>query len=134
VVQPNVATQVGDRPATSSKALLRLEKFTELFNIHFSGAPTEDPHDYLDHCHEVLRNMSIVETNRVDFAVFRMTGSAKTWWRDYMLTRPAGSPALTGSVLTTISGEIHPCHSERGLSKQFERLQQGSMTVTQYET
>lgn len=61
----------------SFEALLRLDKFTKLFLIHFSNAPSEDPHDFLDRCHEVLRNMGIVETNGVNFAVFQMTGSAK---------------------------------------------------------
>ncbi|XP_070036244.1 uncharacterized protein [Nicotiana tomentosiformis] len=79
----------------SSEALLRLDKFTKLFPVHFSGTPSEDPHDYLDRFHEVLWNMGIVETNEVDFAVFQMADSAKRWWRDSMLTRPGGSPTLT---------------------------------------
>ena len=61
----------------SSEALLRLDKFTKLFAVHFNGTPSEDPQDYLDRCHKVLRNMGIVETNGVDFAAFQMTGSAK---------------------------------------------------------
>nr|XP_009798968.1 PREDICTED: uncharacterized protein LOC104245098 [Nicotiana sylvestris] len=43
----------------------------------------------------VLQNMEIVETNGINFAAFQLSGSAKKWWRDYMLTRPVGSPALT---------------------------------------
>ncbi|XP_070035697.1 uncharacterized protein [Nicotiana tomentosiformis] len=39
--------------------------------------------------------MGIVESNGVDFVVFLMTGSAKRWWKDYIFTRPIGSPALT---------------------------------------
>ena len=70
VVQPVIATPIGDRPAMSFEALLRLDKFTKLFPVHFSGTPSEDPQDYLDRCHEVLRNMGIVETNEVNFAVF----------------------------------------------------------------
>lgn len=79
----------------SSEALWRLERFIKLFPVHFSGAPTGDPQEYLDSCHVVLRNMGIVETNGVDFAAYQTNGSAKKWWRDYLLTRPAGSPALT---------------------------------------
>ncbi|XP_070043159.1 uncharacterized protein [Nicotiana tomentosiformis] len=78
----------------SSEALWRLDRFTKLFPVYFSGASSEDPQDYLDSCHEVLRNMGIVETNGVDFAAFHLSGSAKKWWRDYVLTKPAGSPAL----------------------------------------
>jgi len=79
----------------SVDALWRLDRFTKLFTTTFSGASSEDPHDFLYSYHEVLRNMGIVETNGVDFATFRFCGSAKTWWRDYCLARPAGSPSLT---------------------------------------
>lgn len=95
VVQPVVTALTGDRPAMSSEAMLSLDKFTKLFVVHFRGASSEDPRDFLDHCHEVLRNMGIVETNGVDFAAFQMIGSARRWWRDYMLTTPVGSPTLT---------------------------------------
>nr|XP_016507713.1 PREDICTED: uncharacterized protein LOC107825378 [Nicotiana tabacum]XP_016507714.1 PREDICTED: uncharacterized protein LOC107825378 [Nicotiana tabacum] len=70
-VQPVVMAQAGDRPALSSEAMLRLDKFTKLFLVHFSGASSKDLQDFLDHCHEVLRNMGIVETNGVDFVVFQ---------------------------------------------------------------
>jgi len=54
----------------SSEALLRLDMFTKIFSIHFSGASSEDPQYYLDRFHQVLHDMGIVETNRVDFVVF----------------------------------------------------------------
>ncbi|XP_070021975.1 uncharacterized protein [Nicotiana sylvestris] len=59
----------------SSEALWRLDRFTKLFPVHFSDASSEDPQDYLDSCHEVLRNLGIVETNRVDFAAFHLLGT-----------------------------------------------------------
>ncbi|XP_070036919.1 uncharacterized protein [Nicotiana tomentosiformis] len=135
MVQLVIAAHVGDRLAMSSEALLRLDKFTKLFPIHFSGASSEDPHDYLDRCHEVLHNMGIVETNGVDSVVFQMTGSAKKWWRDYMLTRLAGSPALTWDLISQLFlKKFIPFPLREDYRKHFERLQQGSMTVTQYET
>ncbi|XP_070030026.1 uncharacterized protein [Nicotiana sylvestris] len=69
-------------------------QFIKLFTTTFGGTYSKDPRDYLDKCHEVLRNMGIMGTNRVDFATFSLSGSAKTWWRDYCLARLAGSPAL----------------------------------------
>ncbi|XP_070032689.1 uncharacterized protein [Nicotiana tomentosiformis] len=135
MVQPVVVAQAGDRPAMSSEDLLRLDKFTKLFPVHFSGATSEDPQDYLDCCHEVLRNMGIIETNGVDFAVFWMIGSAKRWWRDYMLTRPASSSALTWDQFSHLFLEkFIPVTLGEDYRKQFECLQQGSMTVTKYET
>lgn len=135
VLQLVVAAQAGDRPSMYSEALLRLDKLTKLFPVHFSSTPSEDPQDYLDRCHEVLWNMGIVETNRVDFAVFQMTVSAKRWWRDYMLTRPAGSPALTWEQLSQLFLEkfLHITLRE-DYRRQFKRLQHGNMTVTQYES
>ncbi|XP_070046984.1 uncharacterized protein [Nicotiana tomentosiformis] len=119
----------------SSEALLRLDKFTILFPVHFSGAPSEDPHDYLDRCYEVLQSLGIVETIGVDFAVFQMTGSSKRWWRHYMLIRPARSPALTWDQFSQLFLEkLIPVTLREDYRRQFERLQQGSMTVTQYET
>ncbi|XP_070054711.1 uncharacterized protein [Nicotiana tomentosiformis] len=99
------------------------------------GASYEDPQDFLDHFHEVLRNMGIVETNEVDFAAFQMTGSARKWWRDYMMTRPARSPAITWDQFSQLFLEkfIHVTQREE-YHMQFKRLQQGGMTVTQYET
>lgn len=54
----------------SSEGLMRLDKFTKIFPVQYSSAPSEDSQDYLDCCHEVLRNMGIIETNGVEFAVF----------------------------------------------------------------
>ncbi|XP_070046601.1 uncharacterized protein [Nicotiana tomentosiformis] len=114
---------------------MRLDKFTKLFPIHFSGAPFEDPQDYLDHCHEVLLNMGIVETNGVNFVVFQKTGSAKRWWRDYVLTRPYGSPSLTWDRFSQLFLEkFIPFTLREKYRRQFERLQWGGITVTQYET
>ncbi|XP_070034375.1 uncharacterized protein [Nicotiana tomentosiformis] len=118
-----------------SEALWRLDKFTKLFPDHFSGAPSEDPQECLDNCHEVLRNMNIVETNGVDFTAFQMNGSTKKWWRDYLLTRPAGPPALTSDQFSQLFLEkFLPITLREEHRRQFERLQQSSMTVTQYET
>ncbi|XP_070043181.1 uncharacterized protein [Nicotiana tomentosiformis] len=119
----------------SSKALWRLDRFTKLFPIHFSGVPSEDPQDYLDNYHEVLRNMSIVETNGVDFSALQMIGSAKKWWRDYLLTRPAGLPALTWDHFSQLFMEkFLPITLREERRCQFKRLQHVSMTITQYET
>ncbi|XP_070031979.1 uncharacterized protein [Nicotiana tomentosiformis] len=114
---------------------MRLDKFTKLFPIHFSGAPSEDPQDYLYYFHEVLCNLGIVETIGVDFVVFQMTGSTKRWWQDYVLNRPAGSPSLTWDQFSQLFLEkIIPFTLREVYRRQFERLQQGSMAVTQYET
>ncbi|XP_070049958.1 uncharacterized protein [Nicotiana tomentosiformis] len=135
VVQPVVAARADDGPAMSFEGLLRLDKFTKLFPVYFSGTPSEDPQDYLDRCHEVLRNMGIVKTNGVNFAVFQMTGSTKRWWKDFVSTRPAGSPALTWDQFSHIFLEkFLPIILRKDCHRHLERLQQGSMSLTQFET
>ncbi|XP_070004218.1 uncharacterized protein [Nicotiana sylvestris] len=78
--------------------------------------------------------MGILETNGVDFAAFQMIGSAKKWWRDYLLTRPVGSSALTWDQFSHLLLEkfLHVTTQEEK-RRQFEQLQQGSMIVTLYE-
>ncbi|XP_070004320.1 uncharacterized protein [Nicotiana sylvestris] len=141
VVQPTVAAhtgitaQAGDGAAMSSDALWRLDRFSKIITTTFSGTSSEDPQDFLFSCHEILRTMGIVETNGVDFCTFRLAGSAKTWWRDYCLSRPAGSPALTWDQFAELFLEkFLPVTQREALRRQFERLHQGSMIVTQYET
>ena len=64
-----------------------------------------------------------------------MTGSAKRLWIYYTLTRPVGSPALTWEQFSQLFLEkFLPITLREEFRKQFERLQQGSMTVTQYES
>ncbi|XP_070041222.1 uncharacterized protein [Nicotiana tomentosiformis] len=119
----------------SYKGLMRLDTFTKIFPIHFSGSPFEYPQDYLDHCHEVLRNIGIVKTNGADFVVFQMAGSAKRWWKDFERSRLDGSPPLTlDQFLQLFLEKFNPFTLREEYRKQFERLQQGCMSVIQYET
>ncbi|XP_070045219.1 uncharacterized protein [Nicotiana tomentosiformis] len=79
--------------------------------------------------------MGIIGTNEVNFVVFQMTGCAKGWWRDYVLTGPAGSPSLTWDQFSLIFLEkFIPFTLRKEYCRQFECLQQGSMIVTQYVT
>ncbi|XP_070045078.1 uncharacterized protein [Nicotiana tomentosiformis] len=73
----------------SSEALWRLDMFTKLFPVYFSGASSEDPYEYLDNCHEVLQNMGIMETNGVDFAA---SGNSQHQGSLAMVPAPGASP------------------------------------------
>lgn len=133
--QPGIAAQSSDGAAMSADALWRLDRFTKLFTTIYSGTPSEDAQDFIFSCHEVLRTMGIVETNGVDFTTFCLAGSAKTWWRDFCLARRAGSPSLTWDQFSELFlGKFLPVTQRDALRRQFERLQQGPMMVTQYET
>ncbi|XP_070044999.1 uncharacterized protein [Nicotiana tomentosiformis] len=66
-------------------------------------------------------------TNGVDFVLFQMTRSAKRWWNNFVLTRPAGLPAFTWDQFSQIFLEkFLPVTLREYYCKQFERLQQGS--------
>uniref|UniRef100_A0A1U7VE82 Uncharacterized protein LOC104215184 n=1 Tax=Nicotiana sylvestris TaxID=4096 RepID=A0A1U7VE82_NICSY len=72
--------------------------------------------------------MGIFEINVVDFAMFQMTSSAKRWWKDYVFTRPVGSPALTWEQFSQLFLEkFFPITMREDYHKQFERLQQESL-------
>ncbi|XP_070011336.1 uncharacterized protein [Nicotiana sylvestris] len=134
-VQPGIVAQSSDGTAMSADALWRLDRFTRIFTTTYSGTPSEDAQNFICNCHEVLRTMDILETNGVDFATFRLAGSAKTWWRDFCLARPAGLPSLTWDQFSELFlGKFLPVTQRDALRRQFERLQQGSMPVTQYKT
>ncbi|XP_070041097.1 uncharacterized protein [Nicotiana tomentosiformis] len=79
--------------------------------------------------------MGIVDTCGVDFVVFQMMGSAKMWWRDYILTIPAGLHTLTCDKFSRLFLEkFLPITLREDYGRQFEHLQQGNMIVTQYES
>lgn len=103
-------------------ALWRLDRFTKLFTmvVHLQ----EDPHDYWDSFHKVLQNMGIVETNGVHFTAFRLSSSAKKWWRDFCLARPAGFPAFTCDQFSQLFLEkfLHITRIE-DYRRQFEHRQ-----------
>ncbi|XP_070022255.1 uncharacterized protein [Nicotiana sylvestris] len=134
VIHPVAPAPPIDGAAMSIDALWRLDKFIKLFPVHFSGETSKYPQEYLDSCHKVLRNISILETNGVDFVAFQMTGSAKKWWRDYLLTKLVGLSALTWDQFSHLFLEkfLHVTTREEK-RRQFERLQQGNMIVTHYE-
>ncbi|XP_070048939.1 uncharacterized protein [Nicotiana tomentosiformis] len=78
--------------------------------------------------------MRILESHRVHFATFQLEGRARRWWKSYLLGRPADSPPMTWDKFTHIFLDrfIPPSQREE-LRFQFEQLQQGQMSVTNYE-
>ncbi|XP_070040166.1 uncharacterized protein [Nicotiana tomentosiformis] len=70
--------------------------------------------------------MRILESHGVDFATFQLEGRTRRWWEFYLLGKPADSPPITWDRY------IPPSQREE-LRFQFEQLQQGHVTVTDYE-
>lgn len=48
----------------------KMVRFQKLDPPHFDGDLITDAQDFLDMCHGILRNLGLVEFNRVDFTTF----------------------------------------------------------------
>ncbi|XP_070036790.1 uncharacterized protein [Nicotiana tomentosiformis] len=106
VTQPIIVALSGEKPTMSFEGLMRLDKFTMLFHIRYGVTPSEDPYNFIDR-----------------------------FYKDYEQSRPAGSPPLTWDQFTQLVFKKFILFTLREeYRKHFECLQQGSMTVTQYET
>ncbi|XP_070034798.1 uncharacterized protein [Nicotiana tomentosiformis] len=132
--QPVVAAMPEPRLATAGEPQKLLDRWTRLHPLVFGGERYEDPQDFIDRCRDILHNMRILETHKVDFTTFQLEGRARRWWQSHLHGRPAGSSPLTLDQFTRLLLDryIPPSHREE-LRFQFEQLQQGQMLVTDYE-
>ena len=63
-----------------------------------------------------------------------MTGCAKQWWTNYISSRPAGSHPLSWTQFTQVFLSKFVPRSDREHKRaEFEGLQQGGMSVAEYE-
>ncbi|XP_070049490.1 uncharacterized protein [Nicotiana tomentosiformis] len=106
------------RPAAASEPQKLLDRWTKLHPAVFGCERHEDPQDFIDHYKDRLQNMRILESPGVDFTTLQLKGRARRWWQSYLLGRPADR-------------YIPPSQREE-LRFQFEQLQQGQMSVTDY--
>ncbi|XP_070036147.1 uncharacterized protein [Nicotiana tomentosiformis] len=79
--------------------------------------------------------MRILGSHGVDFTTFQLEGRAHRWWKSYLLGRLTGSPPMTWSqfIQLFLYRYIPPSQREE-LRYKFEHLEQGQMSVTDYET
>ncbi|XP_070045964.1 uncharacterized protein [Nicotiana tomentosiformis] len=121
-------------PAVAGDPHRLLDKWTRLHPPAFGGERYEDPQDFIDPCRDKLHNMRILESHRVDFTTFEVEGRAHMWWQSHLLGRPTGSPPMTWDQFTCLFLDRYIPPSQREeLWFQFEQLQQGQMSVTDYE-
>ncbi|XP_070032649.1 uncharacterized protein [Nicotiana tomentosiformis] len=81
-----------------------------------------------------MHNIRILESHGVDFSTFQLEVKARRWWQSYLLGRPADSPPMTWDRFTRIFLDRYILPSQREeLRFQFEQLQQGQMSMTDYE-
>ncbi|XP_070003293.1 uncharacterized protein [Nicotiana sylvestris] len=129
-----VAVVFEPRPTADGDPQKLLDRWTRLHPLVFGGERHEDAQDFIDRYRDKLHNMRILESHRVDFTTFQLEGKARRWWKSYVLGRPVGSPPITWGQFTHLFLDRYIPPSEREeLWYQFEQLEQGQMSVTDYE-
>ncbi|XP_070050863.1 uncharacterized protein [Nicotiana tomentosiformis] len=115
--QPVAAVVPEPRLAATGEPQKLLDRWTRLHPPVFGGERHKDPQDFIDRCRDRLHNMRIFESHGVDFTTLYLEGRARRWWQSYLLGRPAG----------------YSTSQREELRFQFEQLQQGQLSVTDYE-
>ncbi|XP_070039376.1 uncharacterized protein [Nicotiana tomentosiformis] len=105
----------------------RLERFGRLQPPSFSGAESEDAHDFLDRCHRILHTAGILETIGVSFTTVQFTGVAFRWWDAYERCRPVGAAPLIWHEFPVLFLEKCVPQTRRDeLRRQFEESVSGA--------
>lgn len=101
--QPVVAARPLVMPVISFDEKKRLGRFQRLHPHHFYGDASKDAQNFLDRCHQTLRNLGLVESNGVEFTIFQSRRAARRWWKTYKLGGRTSSPPFLDSVLLVVS-------------------------------
>ncbi|XP_070036347.1 uncharacterized protein [Nicotiana tomentosiformis] len=111
-----------------------LDRWTRIQPLVFGGERHEDLQDIIDRRRDILHNMRILESHGVDFTTFQLEGRARRWWKSYLLGILASSPPMTWDQFTRLFLDMYiPSSQKKKLRFPFEQLQQGQMSVTDYE-
>ncbi|XP_069151997.1 uncharacterized protein [Solanum lycopersicum] len=119
---PNITSHLANRPSMTIDEQKMFGSFRLMNPPTYIGDLTEDAYEFIVSCHERLYNLGLVESHGVEYTTFQMTGSAKQHWRNYISSRPAGSPPLSWTQFTHIFiSKKFPC-SERERKRTAERV------------
>ena len=61
----------------------------------FQDGKSEDAHEFLTTCRELLEVVGLAESHGVRYATLQLRGPARDWWRTYSGVWPVGSPLVT---------------------------------------
>ena len=77
--------------------------------------------------------MGIVDSSGVSFTAFQFRGAAYQWWRAYELDSLVEAASLTWTQFSDMFlREYVPQSLRDAWCVEFEKLRQGSMTVSEY--
>ena len=125
---PDIASHLENMPSMTIDDQKMFRRFKLMNPQTYTGDLTEDAYEFIASCHKRLHNLGLVESHGVNYTTFQMTGSTKQWWRDYIKSRPAGSPPLSWTQFTQVFLSKFVPHSDRERKRaEFEGLQQGGI-------
>ncbi|KAF7129703.1 hypothetical protein RHSIM_Rhsim10G0111100 [Rhododendron simsii] len=120
-----------------------LERFRKLFTTEFGGSVSPgEAKEWLKSVVRVFDAMGVTDTQKVTLATFNLKGTARNWWEALQRQLTAPLPGVTPVVQRVVTWE----RFVKGFNDQycpqsyrfrqeaaFSHLQQGDMTVPEYE-
>ncbi|KAH7842109.1 hypothetical protein Vadar_001570 [Vaccinium darrowii] len=120
-----------------------LERFKKLFTVEFEGTVSpSDAEEWLKAVERVLDAMEVTDTQRVTLATFTLKGEARNWWEALKRQLTAPLPGVEPAVPQVVTWERFVkgfndqyCPESYRMEQEaaFIRLEQGTMTVPEYE-
>ncbi|KAK4708549.1 hypothetical protein R3W88_029474 [Solanum pinnatisectum] len=78
----------------------RYKKFRKMDPPKFQGGKSEDAHEFLTTCRELLDVVGLAEQHGVWYASPQLCGPVREWWRTYS-SLPVGSPPVTWEIFSS---------------------------------
>ena len=94
-VAPAVGGQVASMVILTEDEQRRYERFLKMDLPQFQGGKSEDAHEFLNNCRELLEVVGSAESHGVQYDTFQLHRPARDWWRNYSGVLPIGSPPGT---------------------------------------
>ena len=89
----------------------------------------------MDLVEERLTTLRVLELLGAEFIGYVLDGEADAWWHTFRARRAPGSPPLTWADFRAgFQGRFISRTTRESLRFQFERLEQGSMSISEYES
>ncbi|XP_070032372.1 uncharacterized protein [Nicotiana tomentosiformis] len=129
--QAKASASVGSSEGSGSS---RVREFTALSPPKFTGTyQREDPQDFIDQLHRIIRVMHATEKEAVELAAFRLRDIAILWYEGWERSKARDvPPASWGKFLDAFLDQYLPREIRQARFDQFLALKQGNISVREY--
>lgn len=118
----------------SSKDQKQFQRFTRSGPSRFSGVVHENAYKFLTDYREKLYNLGLHELHGVSYTTYQLKGVARVLQRLLVHFRTFDSPEMTQNQFSNVFLErFVPYNIRDRMQDEFDRLEQGSMTIADYE-